>query len=182
MAYVKVAFDTLEENPESVILLGIEPEGPEVQYGWIEPGESLPNKRAIGIYRIRHFWEKPRFEQAKSLLARNCLWNTFVLVSSIPAILRLVEAATPELFRALSPLRTVPGTGAEAQAVDSLYDSIPNTDFSRDVLAKHAERLAVLPVPGVSWNDMGEPRRVLNSLRYLRGGDGKILPAVSLSY
>lgn len=181
MAYVRVAFDTVEENPDSVILLGIEPEGPGVQYGWIEPGESLPNKRAIGIYRIRRFWEKPRFERAKSLLARDCLWNTFVLVASIPSILRLVEAATPELFRALSALRTVLGTGAEAQIVEALYDSIPNTDFSRDVLAKHAERLAVLPVPGVSWNDWGEPRRVFNSLNYLRGGDGKILPAVSLS-
>jgi len=181
MAYVRVAFDAVQENPDSVILLGIEPEGPEVQYGWIEPGESIPNRRAIGIYRIRRFWEKPRFERAKSLLAHDCLWNTFVLVACIPSILRLVEVATPELFRAFSQLRTVLGTRAEARAVESLYDALPNTDFSRDVLAKHAERLAVLPVPGVIWNDWGEPRRVLNSLRLMRRLDGKILPVRSLS-
>ena len=181
MAYVRVAFDAVQENPDSVILLGIEPERPEVQYGWIEPGESVPNRRAIGIYRIRRLWEKPGFERAKSLFAHDCLWNTFVLVACIPSILRLVEVATPDLFRAFSRLQTVLGTGAEARAVESLYDAIPNTDFSREVVAKHAERLAVLPVPGVSWNDWGEPRRVLNSLRSMRGVDGKILPVGSLS-
>lgn len=181
MAYVRVAFDTVQENPDALILLGIEPEGPEVQYGWIEPGEALPNRRSIGIYRIRRFWEKPLFERAKSLLARDCLWNTFVMVGCIPSILRLVEGAAPELFRAFSSLRTVLGTRAEAQAVESLYERIPYTDFSRDVLAKHAERLAVLPVPGVSWKDWGEPRRVLKSLKTLRAVNGKILPVGSLS-
>ena len=181
MAYVRVAFDAVQENPDSVILLGIEPEGPEVQYGWIEPGETLPNRRSISIYRIRRFWEKPLFEHAKSLFARDCLWNTFVMVGHIPSILKLVERATPELYRAFLRLRTVLGTAAEAQTAASLYDAIPNRDFSHDVLAKHPERLAVLPVPGVSWKDWGEPRRVLNSLRTLRAVDGKIVPLESMS-
>ena len=181
MAYVRVAFDAVQENPDSVILLGIEPERPEVQYGWIEPGESVPNQGAIGIYRIRRFWEKPGVERAKSLFAHDCLWNTFVLVAGIPSILRLVEVATPDLFRAFSRLQTVLGTGAEDRAVESLFDAIPNTDFYRDVLAKHAERLAVLPVPGVSWDEWGEPRRVLNSLRNMRRVDGRILSVGLLS-
>ena len=181
MAYVGVAFDAIQENPDSVILLGIEPERPEVQYGWIEPGESVPSRQAIGIYRIRRFWEKPGFERAKSLFAHDCLWNTFVIVACIPSILQLVEVATPELFRAFSRLQTVLGTDAEARAVESLFDAIPNTDFSRDVLATHSERLAVLPVPGVSWDEWGEPRRVLNSLRSMRRVDGGILSAGSMS-
>ena len=38
-------------------------------------------------------------------------------------------------------------------------------DLSREVLETRAERLAVLPVTGVGWDDLGEPARVLATRR-----------------
>jgi hypothetical protein len=37
-------------------------------------------------------------------------------------------------------------------------------NFSHQVLALTPERLAVLRVTGVRWNDLGEPKRVMASL------------------
>ena len=39
------------------------------------------------------------------------------------------------------------------------------TNFSKEILETHPERLAVLPVSGVGWTDLGDPRRVLDMRR-----------------
>src|SRR5438552_4115765 len=41
MEHVEAAFSAVDHNPESVVLLGIEPEMAEPSYGWIEPVKSL---------------------------------------------------------------------------------------------------------------------------------------------
>src|SRR6266446_4273443 len=41
ITYVDCAFIQAKSHPERVILLGIEPEAAEEDYGWIEPGSSL---------------------------------------------------------------------------------------------------------------------------------------------
>jgi mannose-1-phosphate guanylyltransferase len=59
MAHVEAAFGAVQARPDLVILLGIEPDGPEVQYGWIEPGDRLLDWRGHPVDRVRQFWEKP---------------------------------------------------------------------------------------------------------------------------
>jgi len=56
-----------------------------------------------------------------------------------------------------------PNVGKPEEAVLSghIYDWIEETNFSHAVLACHPERLAVLKVSGVKWNDLGEPGRVM---------------------
>jgi hypothetical protein len=51
--------------------------------------------------------------------------------------------------------------GTEHAVIERLYRDRPDADFSRDVLARQPEMLAVLPVTGVSWDDLGVPARVL---------------------
>jgi hypothetical protein len=45
-----------------------------------------------------------------------------------------------------------------------LYSRLAEVNFSHQVLALKPERLAVLKVTGVRWNDLGEPKRVMASL------------------
>ncbi len=40
LAYVARAVRIVRRRPEMVVLLGVDPDGPEEGYGWIEPGES----------------------------------------------------------------------------------------------------------------------------------------------
>jgi hypothetical protein len=48
---------------------------------------------------------------------------------------------------------------------DKLYRRLTETNFSHRVLALVPERLAVLKVSGIKWNDLGEPNRVLASIQ-----------------
>lgn len=53
------------------------------------------------------------------------------------------------------------GTPREALAAERLYARLPAADFSRRVLAERPRALAVLPVSGVAWSDLGSPDRAL---------------------
>lgn len=164
MAHVDAAFQAVSARAELVVLLGITPDSPEVEYGWIEPGQPIPERHGHRLCRVRRFWEKPALELARALRARRCLWNSFVMVARVPALLALVRSARPELYDAFVGVRPYHGAVEEEQTVGSLYAHLTATSFARDVLATRPANLAVLPVTGVAWSDWGHPRRVLATL------------------
>jgi len=162
MAYVRVALDTARQRRDLVVLLGLEPESPEVEYGWIEPTIAVNGHSKV--FGVRRFWEKPNVILAQVLQLRGCLWNSFVMVAAAQALLECIETAVPELYRAFSCLVPLFGTTAEHKAIDKLYQHLPEVNFSHQVLAQRPDGLAVIRVSGVRWNDLGEPKRVLASL------------------
>ncbi len=162
MSEVRTALDAAHANREIVVLLGLEPESPEVEYGWIEPTKSTLHRESL--FGVRRFWEKPNQFLAEALLARGCLWNSFVMVASAAALLTIVEATLPELYRSFAYLSSLLQTQREAKAIAELYSRLSESNFSHQVLAQVPHQLAVLKVSGVRWNDLGEPKRVLASL------------------
>ena len=163
MAHVRSAFDTARSRQDLVILLGIEPESPETEYGWIEPAELIPGHRQV--HRVRRFWEKPGSGLAAVLQLRGCLWNSFVMVASAQALLDIIANATPALYDAFASAVPLFGTNDEPTMIKKLYALLGETNFSDRVLALVSERLAVLKVSGIKWNDLGEPKRVLASIQ-----------------
>ena len=162
MNHIRTALDTARVRRDVVILLGVEPESPEVEYGWIEP--TLPAKGNAKVSGVRRFWEKPNQVLAQVLQLRGCLWNSFVMVASVQALLDIIESALPGFYRAFACLNPLFATRAEAGAVTELYESLEEINFSHQVLAQLPQRLAVLKVSGLRWSDLGEPKRVLASL------------------
>jgi mannose-1-phosphate guanylyltransferase len=170
MEHVEAAFAAVRLRPELIILLGIQADRPEPQYGWIEPaGRPLLECGGHPVHRVRRFWEKPPPALAERLLDRACLWNSFVVVGRVPALLALIRASAPALegaFAAAWRRRAVDGAG---DAVRQLYRELAPADFSADVLAARPASLAVLAVRGVDWCDWGEPGRVRRTLARLGG-------------
>jgi len=64
------------------------------------------------------------------------------------------------LWEAFTPLRAGLGRLGEVHAARQVYAGLPAVDFSRLVLQARPERLAVVPVRGVGWNDLGDPTRL----------------------
>ena len=164
MRTVSAALDATRARPDLVVLLGIEAGSPEVEYGWIEPAASPLPIDGEPVFPIRRFWEKPSPALARELFARECLWNSFVMVGRVSAFLDLVTAGTPELQRAFEPLRRAIGTPRERAAAARVYASLSEVNFSERVLVPSARRLGVVHVKGVEWSDWGNAERVLGTI------------------
>ena len=164
MSHIDVAIDAVEVQPATVMLLGITPTTPETEYGWIEPQPSILASAQKSITRVRKFWEKPSLNLATSLMQRGCLWNSFVMVGCVDALLKMTRAAMPELYTALAAITPTFETANEHKALAALYSSIDDSNFSHQVLAVRPEDLMVMRVGEVGWSDLGEPNRVLSAL------------------
>lgn len=163
MRHVSAAFRAVDHLPHLIVLLGITPDGPETEYGWIEPGAPVAEVHTVlgQINHIRRFWEKPSPDTAQQLFDRHYLWNSFVLVANAFTLLSLIARALPELYRATNRLRSFSHTALDEEVVRAVYRDLPVVDFSTAVLAEFPAELAVLPVSGVNWSDLGDPRRLL---------------------
>lgn len=158
MRHVLRAFEVAKAHPQAIVILGIAPNSPETSYGWIEPGTPLD--QTADVFRVARFCEKPSAEHAHRLWRQGSLWNSFVMVARVPAMLTLIRRALPELWLSFEEIRAAIGTPLEEQAVEELYATMEAVDFSRQVLPEASASLAVLPVTGVAWSDLGEPQRV----------------------
>ncbi len=163
MRHVEAAFRAVDARPEVTILLGVEPTGPDTQYGWIEPGEFLANE-CEPVRQIRRFWEKPPLPIAERLMGSGWLWNCFVIVARLSTLLGLFLIATPELCGAFRAVEGALGTPSEKSRLRRLYEDIGASSVSDEVLAKCPQNLAVLRVNGVEWNDVGDPTRLTKLL------------------
>jgi mannose-1-phosphate guanylyltransferase len=149
IAHVRAAACTVAGLPTKVALLGIPPEWPEVEYGYIEPGAPLgPGTTAL---QVRRFCEKPDRVAAGALIAAGALWNTFVLVGRV----------RPVDFEVLW------STADDAERLAAAYAGLASWNFSRDLLATVPAHLVVEPAPDTGWSDWGTPELVLRTLRAL---------------
>lgn len=161
MRHVEMAFDAAALRPELTVLLGIAAQKPESSYGWIEPGLAVGETQ---VFTVRRFWEKPKTDLAGELLSRGCLWNSFVMVGQLSTLLGLFIIALPDLYIAFKKIQATLGTTFEDQTIERLYADLHPVNFSKRVLVEHPVNLAVLPVHGIEWSDLGEPRRVMDTI------------------
>jgi mannose-1-phosphate guanylyltransferase / mannose-6-phosphate isomerase len=152
----------VSERPGLILLLGMTPDRAESAYGWIEPDEPI----GLGgeVARVRRFWEKPPPQVALQLWKHGCLWNTFVMIGKRTTFITLTIRAIPELASAFSRLFGPPDAPEHKEELSRLYACLPDSNFSEEVLERNPNRLGVLRVAGVYWNDLGEPQRVFETL------------------
>lgn len=158
---VQSAIDIAREHHGRLILLGADADNAEVEYGWIEPDSPLIGGCAgESLFRVSRFWEKPSARFARRLLAKGCLWNTFVVVGRARTFLDVLDWAVPVMNRAFEPLRDHSSDLAELERATRVYETLQAGDFSHQVLSVCPERLAVLRLGKVGWSDLGTPERV----------------------
>ena len=154
---IRSAVECAEQNSESIVLVGAAAEYPEVDYGWIEPGAVVAEYEVGPLARVTRFWEKPPLDQARALLRRGCLWNTFVTVGRAKTFFEMLCSQVPEAVLAIS-------RAMANETFDAAYPALDTVDFSRDVLANLPHRLLVLRDRTSGWADLGSPARVHDTL------------------
>jgi mannose-1-phosphate guanylyltransferase len=98
---IRSAISGAEQYPDSIVVLGAEADYAEVEYGWIELGSAISNE-PFPLLRVNRFWEKPSLPQARALLRRSCLWNTFVTVGYASTFLDLLCSQVPSVVLSIN--------------------------------------------------------------------------------
>jgi mannose-1-phosphate guanylyltransferase len=168
MAQVAEIVRFVQRQPQWLVLLGVEPDRPETEYGWIEPGACLDCRVRWPLYRVARFREKPSEAVARGLFRSGWLWNTLVFAASIPALLASGRACVPSLSDWLGRLQAFWGSVDERWALRQAYALAPTVSFSQSILETCAQPLAVSKVIGLSWRDLGTPERVLETMGAFR--------------
>ena len=154
------ALERVERNGERPVLLGLQPDEPDSDLGYILPG----NPDRFGGHTVARFIEKPGYSVAREIIDAGGLCNTFIMVASARTLLDLYmpryAALVMEMQVGLAKGRTAGSPTGSWPALLSLYDRLPELDFSRDLLEGRADDLCVLRVPPCGWSDLGTPRRV----------------------
>lgn len=156
---LRQALDECRRDPRHVALLGITPDAPETDFGWI-----LPTPGRWVFRGVERFVEKPPAELARTLLEAEAVWNSFLMVGAGRAFLELCARRVPDIAQAFARTFAAqrPPDGLE---LERLYAALPSADLSCEVLQGSEPFLRVQLAPPCGWSDLGTPARVADCLR-----------------
>jgi len=171
---LKFAMQRVTATPGTPLLLGVQPDHADPDLGYILPGD----RDDFGNRTVARFLEKPNPTVAAQIIDAGGLWNTFIIAASVQTLINMFMQHYAPLVMEMQVLvcrRILAGSGTALwPALFSLYERLPQLDFSRDLLQGREERLRVIDVPACGWNDLGTPARVAATLRGLdRGLDNR---------
>jgi mannose-1-phosphate guanylyltransferase len=145
-----------------LLLVGISPEEPDPGLGYIVQGASL----GAGIRHVTQFVEKPTAAVARALIARGAVWNSFILAAHGAAVVASIRERYPHIVDNMIKALRFDATHGTC-ALEDLYDSLPELDFSRSVAQGAESGLCVYTAPACGWTDLGTPRRIGAALHRL---------------
>ena len=166
-AHVAEVVAFVDRQRDGIVVLGARATEPDTDYGWIEPGEAVGATASGPICRVARFREKPTPQAAARCLAREWLWNTFVMVANASTLVSVADVLLPGLHRRFTAATPFLGTRREGWALEEAYASLPRQNFSETVLQAGLPFLAVSALPPLTWSDLGTPQRLFKLLRTL---------------
>lgn len=128
-----------------LLTLGISPNRPAVEYGYIERGEPISAR----AFRIERFVEKPDHDRATAYLGSGRFyWNSGMFIWRAATLLEEIDRCLPELA---TLLKTQPTTSASATA--HFFHQAPSISIDYGVMER-TDRAATVPVQ-CGWSDVG---------------------------
>ncbi len=141
----------LAETPGAIVTIGIKPDFPSPDYGYIECGDGVGGGPA---FRVRRFREKPDRKTAKEFLqSGNFLWNSGMFAWSVSTILSEMKNRAPELAHLLEHIASAWGQPGFSDVLCREYDNAPKISIDYAVMEKAAE-IFVIPA-SFDWDDIG---------------------------
>jgi mannose-1-phosphate guanylyltransferase len=173
------AVEAAEELPHTLVLLGVQAESVDLDFGWIRPGPILWNSGGYSVHAVSQFLEKPSLSDAVAIMKAGGLWNTLILAAKARTLWHLGWEFFPEIMILFERLQSAIGTSREDSVLDMIYDVMPARNFSSDLLTQAASQIALMPMEGILWSDWGRRERIVETL--IRVGMRPNFPMIPVS-
>ncbi|MFN8600562.1 MAG: sugar phosphate nucleotidyltransferase [Candidatus Binatia bacterium] len=160
-ASVRRALAVVDRHPGKLALLGIEPDDPSPEYGYVMPAARLDGGQG-DAFHVASFREKPTPAVAAALVRAGGLWNSFVMAFRVPRVLALLEQRLP------ATLRTLDVASRLRDTLERHYATEPGWNFSNDFLSTVAAELVVVRAEQTGWSDWGTPTAIERTFAALK--------------
>jgi mannose-1-phosphate guanylyltransferase len=150
----------VDDRPRELVLLGMEPDRPDTEYGWITPSPASGGEVRV----VSSFVEKPDERLAHQLMLSGALWSSFTFVATGATLMDHFRRTLPWLVDRFTTALGFVSWDRPDHVLLRLYDHLPTVDFSQRVLQSLTERVHVLAVPPCGWTDLGTPQRLLECI------------------
>ena len=149
------AAELAESNPQALVCLGVQPDSPSSDYGYIEKGEHLGG----ASHRIQRFTEKPDAEQAERfILAGTYLWNAGIFIGKAQAFLQQAQQHCPELLQDCRACYEQIARDYDFQRLPEQFAQVESVAFDYAVMEPSQDSLVV--TLDTQWSDLGGWRSI----------------------
>ncbi|MCW5827817.1 MAG: NTP transferase domain-containing protein [Deltaproteobacteria bacterium] len=148
-----------EARDGSLVLLGIQPEHANTEYGWIVPRPAGASAQKTAE-AVDCFVEKPDATTAERLFNGGAVWNSFMFTVRADSLLHIYAQALPGLLQSMMVASRYRHDADGPRIVDGIYELIGDACFSKQVLQRVVSSLRVVHVPSCGWSDLGTPDRL----------------------
>lgn len=154
---LKLAGIVVQEHPNYLTLIGINPTYPETGYGYIKLDKQIQNYHKDKLYTVECFKEKPDLKTAKRYLRNwSYLWNPAYFVFRADKMLSLFKKHLPKQHRILKIIKENP------DRLNREFPKIKPISVDYGIMEKTRDLLC-LPA-NFDWCDIGHWRTVKDIL------------------
>ena len=148
----------------NIVTLGVKPTKPETGYGYIQAG----SEKVLNGFKVESFKEKPDLKTAEEYLATGkYYWNAGMFMFSIGTMQEELSKYEPVISEI---------TNKGYEYCHNNFGSMPSISIDYAV-AERSDKIAVLPMEGIYWNDIGSFDAIADVLADENGNafDGDII-------
>lgn len=164
-ATLQKAAQLVEQAPETLVTLGIQPTYPAESFGYIERGEALTQDATIPAFHVCKFREKPsRDVAAEYIETGRFFWNAGIFIWKAKTVLQNLRTYASDVYAPVAEiqaaLRQHGSTSPQfVEVLERVFPQIPSISIDYAVMepAAGAGNVVVVSAP-FAWDDVGSWR------------------------
>jgi len=150
---LSTASEFIEGKKDAIVTIGMRPDRPETEYGYINYGNIYHNINGLEIRKVEKFVEKPDKSTAEKYLdSGDFLWNCGMFVWKTSTILNLTEKYLIKTYQILSEIAAT-DNDEFIMALDQKYNNVDDISIDYAIMEK-AQNIYVIP-GNFGWDDVG---------------------------
>lgn len=151
---VQAGLSLVQDNPASLVTIGIPPTFPATGYGYIQRGEALSPRQGTNVFRVAAFREKPTFDVAQQMVVDGSyFWNSGIFLWKAKTILSALEVNQPAIYAAVQRIAMSWYSPERESVLRAEYEGLPKISIDYAVMEK-AKNVLVVQAP-YRWDDVG---------------------------
>ena len=150
---IENGLDFISDN-DALLTLGIKPNRPEVNYGYIQVAEQVGTNGQGNLFKVKTFTEKPILEIAEMFVkSGQFFWNSGIFIWSVSSILQAFEKHLLGVYNLFAGGVNQYNTPNEVPFINKIYSVCQGISIDYGIMEK-ADNVYVLTAD-FGWSDLG---------------------------